>query len=116
MAKQFVVIDEQGFEINVVLLDTHDSEGKPREIPPNYVPGNTAPLFVPRWDRETDTWVEGATEEYIDQATTVSDDQPTEMELLKQENTLLKAQMQANSDRSDFHEELIAEMAMLVYP
>lgn len=35
---------------------------------------------------------------------------------LKQENTLLKAQMQAISDRSDFHEELIAEMAILVYP
>ncbi|MFJ8268538.1 hypothetical protein [Peribacillus asahii] len=41
--------------------------------------------------------------------------EPTEIEILKQENTLLKAQNQALTDRTDFHEELIAEMAMLVY-
>lgn len=31
------------------------------------------------------------------------------------ENTLLKAQIQAQSDRSDFVEDCIAEMAMMVY-
>ena len=35
--------------------------------------------------------------------------------LLKKENTLLKAQNQALNEKTDFHEELIAEMAMLVY-
>ena len=34
---------------------------------------------------------------------------------LKKENALLKAQSQANSERSDFHEELIADMAMMIY-
>lgn len=34
---------------------------------------------------------------------------------LQQENSLLKAQNQALSDRTDFHEELIAEMAMIIY-
>ena len=34
---------------------------------------------------------------------------------LKQENKLLKAQVQAASDRSDFLEDCIAEMATLVY-
>jgi hypothetical protein len=38
-----------------------------------------------------------------------------EVEELKQENILLKAQNQALTDRTDFHEDLIAEMAMLVY-
>lgn len=39
----------------------------------------------------------------------------TENSRLKSENNLLKAQVKANADRADFHEELIAEMAMLVY-
>lgn len=34
---------------------------------------------------------------------------------LEQENHLLKAQIQVNSDRTDFHEDLIAEIAMMVY-
>ncbi|KAB2337662.1 hypothetical protein F7731_08700 [Cytobacillus depressus] len=38
-----------------------------------------------------------------------------EFDLLKEENTLLKAQNQTLTDRTDFHEDLIAEMAMLVY-
>jgi hypothetical protein len=41
---------------------------------------------------------------------------PTEIEILQQENLLLKAQAQANADRADFQEELIVEMAMIVYP
>lgn len=36
-------------------------------------------------------------------------------EELKDENKLLQAQLQAQSDRSDFVEECIAEMATLVY-
>lgn len=69
-------------------------------------------LYKPKWTGAE--WIEGATEEY---KTSVDNPirEPTELELLKQENTLLKAQIQAASDRSDFHEELIAEMAMLVY-
>ena len=38
-----------------------------------------------------------------------------ENEQLKAENTLLKAQNKALTDRTDFHEDLIAEMAMVVY-
>ncbi len=38
-----------------------------------------------------------------------------EVEELKAENNLLKAQNQALTERTDFHEELIAEMAMMVY-
>jgi len=38
-----------------------------------------------------------------------------EFEGLKADNTLLKAQSQANSDRADFQEELIVELATIVY-
>lgn len=37
------------------------------------------------------------------------------LESLQEENKLLKAQLQAQSDRSDFIEDCIAEMAMTVY-
>lgn len=37
------------------------------------------------------------------------------LEALKQENELLKAQLQASTERSDFIEDCIAEMAMTVY-
>lgn len=38
-----------------------------------------------------------------------------EVEELRKENVLLKAQSQALADRTDFHDELIAEMAMTIY-
>lgn len=41
-------------------------------------------------------------------------EQPS-MEKLQQENKLLKAQLQAQSNRSDFIEDCIAEMATQVY-
>lgn len=42
-------------------------------------------------------------------------EEPTEMEVLQQENKLLKAQVDALNATTDFHEELIAEMAMILY-
>lgn len=38
-----------------------------------------------------------------------------QIETLEQDNLLLKAQIQVNSDRTDFHEDLIAEIAMMLY-
>ena len=40
---------------------------------------------------------------------------PSELEILRSENKLLKAQIQAQTDRSDFIEDCIAEMAMQIY-
>lgn len=40
---------------------------------------------------------------------------PKTLEELERENKLLKAQLQAQSDRADFIEDCIAEMAMQVY-
>lgn len=47
----------------------------------------------------------------------IGDDYPgiVTLEALQEENKLLKAQLQAQSDRADFIEDCIAEMAMAVY-
>ena len=42
-------------------------------------------------------------------------EKPTTIEDLEQENKLLKAQIQAQTERSDFIEDCIAEMAGVVY-
>lgn len=38
-----------------------------------------------------------------------------EIDELKQKNSLLEAQVQANANTAEFHEDLIVEMAMMVY-
>lgn len=45
----------------------------------------------------------------------VEPEKPTTIDDLKQENKLLKAQLKAQTDRSDFIEDCIAEMAGVVY-
>ena len=45
----------------------------------------------------------------------VTPEKPTTIEDLKKENKLLKAQLQAQTERSDFIEDCIAEMAGVVY-
>ena len=45
----------------------------------------------------------------------VEPEKPTTIEDLKKENKLLKAQLQAPTERSDFIEDCIAEMAGVVY-
>lgn len=60
------------------------------------------------------------TSEEIQEQETANQPEPTpsipeEVEALKNENFLLKAQIQAMSDRNDFIEDCIAEMAMQVY-
>jgi hypothetical protein len=41
--------------------------------------------------------------------------EPTEIEKLQQENILLKAQNQALSDRTDFHEDVLSEIILTIY-
>ena len=45
----------------------------------------------------------------------VEPEKPTTIEDLKNENKLLKAQLKAQTDRSDFIEDCIAEMAGVIY-
>lgn len=41
--------------------------------------------------------------------------EPSPLEVLQSENKLLKAQVQALSDREEFQDDLIAELAMIAY-
>lgn len=58
-------------------------------------------------------WVEGLTQEEIAERTKPGE--LSEIEMLKKENMLLKAQNNAITERADFIEDIIAEMAMQIY-
>ncbi|OMD29155.1 hypothetical protein BJP48_18870 [Paenibacillus odorifer] len=58
-------------------------------------------------------WVEGLTPEEIAELTKPGE--LSEIEMLKKENMLLKAQNNAITERADFIEDIIAEMAMHIY-
>lgn len=63
-------------------------------------------------------WIEGATDDKIkewEEQNKPHPQEPTEIEILQQENKILKAQIQALNATSEFHEELIAEMAIVLY-
>lgn len=45
----------------------------------------------------------------------LGEEPPTEMEQLQKENQLLKQQVEALSDQNEFQEELIVELANIVY-
>lgn len=85
-------------------------------------------LFTPiytyeSYDSETDTYQgfkSTASAEEVYNEWLVNKDKPvvevpTDMEVLQEENKLLKAQVQALNSTIDFHEELIAEMATMLY-
>lgn len=78
------------------------------------------PLLVgyvkPKWTGRE--WIEGATDEEIQEWKNSLPKMPAPVktnEELEHENKLLKAQVQALNATTEFHEELIAEMAMVLY-
>lgn len=86
--------------------------------------GIFTPLYTyESYDPETETYqgfeitkaAEEVYKEWLENKDKPVVQEPTEIELLQQENKLLKAQVEALSLTADFHEELIAEMAMVVY-
>ncbi|WP_411735000.1 hypothetical protein [Paenibacillus sp. M2] len=60
-------------------------------------------------------WDENFTDVEIDELTKPQPEEPSDLEKLKQENILLKAQNAALTERADFIEDVIAEMAAQVY-
>ena len=68
---------------------------------------------------EANTVTEVTLDEEAYNASLIPDEKPdapqTQIEQLQQENKLLKAQIQAQTERSDFVEDCIAEMAIQVY-
>lgn len=77
-------------------------------------------FLAPVWDSNAGEWSETATADEIaawEQAHPAPEVKPSPMSNaeLEAENKLLKAQIAAQSDRADFVEDCIAEMAMQVY-
>ncbi|MDP4098980.1 hypothetical protein OIN60_19840 [Paenibacillus sp. P96] len=74
-----------------------------------------APIYVS--PEQPILWVEGLTQEEIDELTKppATETPEEKMARLEQENALLKAQNAALSERADFIEDVVAEMALQVY-
>ncbi|MEK4878941.1 hypothetical protein [Paenibacillus sp. FSL R5-0908] len=70
------------------------------------------PVYTPPVQPDN-LWVEGLTPEEIAELTKPGE--LSEIEMLKKENMLLKAQNNAITERADFIEDIIAEMAMQIY-
>ncbi|MEK5277697.1 MULTISPECIES: hypothetical protein [Paenibacillus] len=70
------------------------------------------PVYTPPIQPDN-LWVEGLTPEEIAELTKPGE--LSEIEMLKKENMLLKAQNNAITERADFIEDIIAEMAMQIY-
>ncbi|MEK5415265.1 hypothetical protein [Paenibacillus sp. FSL L8-0708] len=70
------------------------------------------PVYTPPAQPDN-LWIEGLTPEEIAELTKPGE--LSEIEMLKKENMLLKAQNNAITERADFIEDIIAEMAMQIY-
>lgn len=115
-----IVINEQGYKVEFVVLNEDKTpqfyELKDDEsiIEEGWQFANT--LLKAKWTGNE--WVEGATDEELKEWEEAQPKPAAPVktnEELEQENKLLKAQVEALSLTADFHEELIAEMAMVVY-
>lgn len=105
------VSPEWGSEIDSGLGDKyHHAQG-------NYFPGGIyTDDGIPRYKLENGKAVERTEEEIeADRAAIPAPVVPPSNEELEQENKLLRAQLQAATDRQDFIEDCIAEMAGVVY-
>lgn len=57
----YVVVDDDGYEVDTVLFKVDDNP-----LPENYVPPNTEKrLFEPKWDFDKQEWTEGLSENEV---------------------------------------------------
>ncbi|MER2132583.1 MAG: hypothetical protein ABS896_09235 [Carnobacterium inhibens] len=125
MTKTIYEIDADGFMTYVTLeIEPNDFDGDNNPvyvIPEGYagVPlpsdedGKQLPFWKPKWNGTE--WVEARPIEEIEEEKN-KPVPPTDIEKLQQENILLKAQAQANADRADFQEEVLAEIILTIMP
>lgn len=70
--KVLIQVDDNGYEIEPVIVNLYDEEGnKIEEFPPNLVPANQKSLFKPKWDFELQDWFEGDKERALEQVKTM---------------------------------------------
>lgn len=127
-----IVINELGYKVEFVALNEDKSpqfyelnKGE-QVIEKDWQIANS--MLKPRWDFENEVWIEAATDEEIEEIKPPQIDicpgktieerlEEAEQKLAEseEEKKLLKAQVEALSQTTDFHEELIVEMANKVY-
>lgn len=84
----FKVVDENGFIVDSVTFE----EGEEFEIQPNWISDSVPNFYKPKWDFEQEKWIEGATQEEIDEIEKQQPN-PNGIDLLKQENEELKQRL-----------------------
>lgn len=124
-----IVIDEQGYKVEFVALNEdktpqfYELQDGETIIDKDWAIANG--MNKPQWQFDTGEWIDTDPLPPIEEIP----QQPNEMEvlekkvaeleeekeLLNKENKLLHAQVEVLSNTTDFHEELITEMAMKVY-
>ena len=87
----YAIVDDDGFLIDTISF----VEDEPHKVLDNYV-NPLVPNFIrPRWDFETSKWIEGATQIEIDEHYKKPIRQPTEIEILREENEHLKERLES---------------------
>lgn len=124
-AADAICINNEGdYQFRLVVLEDAAQQSPEGEAAPHPVKGLTQEnpaLYtmegVPkyRWDAAQEVAVERTQSEIEADIAALPQPAPTPIERLQAENTLLRAQVSAASERQDFLEDCIAEMAAQVY-
>ena len=103
---QLWIINEHGYKVKPIKVDL-DGEGNPLVDLENLVPAPCPDgLYRAKWNGTE--WVEDMTQGGIDELYKKPPSDPSEIDIIKAQNKAL-------SDRTEFLEDIIAEMAMKVY-
>lgn len=91
--KSYVIVDSDGYEYGDPIFFTDENH----EVKDCYADSSVPNFYKPRWDFELREWVEGATDEEIEEITKPRPREPTEIEILKEENRVLKEASDINA-------------------
>ena len=121
-----ILIDAQGYKLDFLVIGEYEFKEGEQVIEEDWDIANS--MIKPKWDFDNEVWIEAATEEEIEASKPPQIDicppktveerlAEAEQKLAEseEEKKLLKAQVEVLSNTTDFHEELIAEMASKVY-
>lgn len=106
MLLQYILVNTEGIQEDVVLLNPDNDE-----ISEFHIPQVAEGLFVPKWDFEAEEWVEGLSAEEVAlrraEIEEQLNNQPPTIEALVEENQKLKAQQ-------DYLEGAVIELAQIL--
>lgn len=107
-------IDAEGFLIFGADAFIKENDDVPEGYVSTYYDTSERGYFKPRWNGTE--WIEGATQEEINEITNVPREPTLEEKFaqLEQENKLLKAQNLALVEQTEFHEEVLTEIILAI--